>query len=366
MTVIQNPNYELIAGTSAFYQNPAYQSITIKEIESKTPLQSSYIYNTESKIWRVVKQIFSYLFFPIAIGDLIHSLIGRYADVLPASNPTRMGYDPDHALKSRKAIDLTADWKYKRLTVEVDGYQIDAMLMGKPSTFKSGRWMVNAAGNGGFYEDFLAHSKELKHILTEIKGNAIVFNYPGVGASSGMPNRSGMAKAHKAILNFLEDKQKGLAAKEIVGMGISIGGGVQGEALNDYEFKPDVKYVFIKDRTFSDFCQAALSVTGSKIKSLLLRIFGWNISPIDSSKRLDCPEIILQTAHNGKYHEIIKTSDICDDGIINAEASLAKALMEDPECPLENKYFIGLKENHNEPFHKPGIIAKKINDLLAQ
>ena len=106
--------------------------------------------------------------------------------------------------------------------------------------------------------------------------NAIVFNYPGVGASSGLPNRQAMAKTYRAMLNFLEDRTNGIGATEIIGYGHSIGGGVQGDALKTHELKKDVKYVFVKSRTFSDLSTTA-SLLMAKPFGFLVKILGCNI-----------------------------------------------------------------------------------------
>lgn len=353
---------DTLSGDKVFYNQTDYLEATKRDFDQNKPLPVNYTWNTENKIIRIVKQIFSIIIFPIGIYKLLHTLAGKVA-LLPASSPSLMGYPKNHANDSRSNISLDGEWKYKRITVEVDGYKIDATIVGKASTLNNGRWMLASNGNGEFYEDKLSDNHDFKQILSEINGNAIVFNYPGVGASSGLPNRQAMAKAYRAMLNLLEDQKNGIGAKEIIGYGHSIGGGVQGDALKTHELKKDVKYVFVKSRTFSDLSTTA-SILTSKPLGFLVKMLGWNMDSVESSKKLQAPEIIMQTAKVRGYEELNDSSKIIDDGVIPANASLAKALLEDNKCPKQNKVFIGMQEQHNDGLNDPSFLAKKIETLL--
>lgn len=358
----------LLTGTYAFYRQPEYEKETKKELAAISPPSPViYKHETETKTWRVAKNIFSVIIFPIAIYRLIHSLIGKIA-LLPASTPKILGLPADYALQTRKSTSLDGEWKVKRISVEVDGYIIDAAIMGKASTFANGRWLLSSNGNGEFYEQKL-QSQSFKNILAHLEGNAIVFNYPGVGASSGLPNREAMSKAYKAILSFLEDKNKGIGANEIIGYGHSIGGGVQGDALCSHKLKQGIKYCFVKSRTFSDLSTAARYVTGSKVLGFLVYLFGWNISSVESSRKLQAPEIIMQTAAVSSYTNLQEEkARIIHDGVIPAKATLANKLLEEEEShPLaKEKYFMGLQEQHNSPIHGPRHLVEKINEMLRK
>jgi hypothetical protein len=354
---------DILNGDRAFYNQPDYLVSTQRDFAQSKSLPVNYTWNTENKIIRIVKLIFSILIFPIGIYQLLHALGGKLA-LLPASTPCLLGYPENHANNSRSNIELLDGvWKYKRITVEVDGYKIDATIVGKASTLNNGRWMLASNGNGEFYEDTLSYDRDFKQILSEVNGNAIVFNYPGVGASSGLPNRQAMAKAYRAMLNLLEDQANGIGAKEIIGYGHSIGGGAQADALKTHELKKDVKYVFVKSRTFSDLSTTA-SILTCKPLGFLVKILGWNMDCVKSSKKLQAPEIIMQTAKVKGYEELNDSSKIIDDGIIAANASLAKALLDDDNCPKQNKVFIGMQERHNEGLNDPSFLAQKIETLL--
>lgn len=353
----------ILGGKKAFYSQPDYKAKSKAEFAQKECLPVSYCHNTESTIVRVAKLIFSILIFPVGIHHLLHSLAGKMG-IVPASNPSLMGYTSSHPEESRRRISLNGVWKYKRLTVEVDGYKIDAMIVGKASTLRNGRWLVESLGNGEFYEETLSESSELYGLLGRLKSNGIVFNYPGVGASSGLPNRWAMAKAYRAILSFLEDAQKGVGAKEIIGFGHSIGGGVQSDALQDHELKKGIKYVFVKSRTFSTLSQMASHIV-PKPWNWLATLLGWNIDSVKVSQKIKVPEIILQTASVQTQEELTDSSKLRDDGVIPAKASLAKALLDSPTNRKAKKVFIGIQEGHNDALRDSTLLARKIEQFLS-
>ncbi len=357
------PLREILSGENAFYRQPDYLKVTQQELASNTLLPVSYTWNSESKVSRVFKEILSIIVFPIGICQALHRLAGKVA-ILPASSPSLMGYPKNYATETRSQVYLENEWKHKRLTIEVDGYKIDAVIVGKAPTLGNGRWMLPSNGNGEFYEQKLVYN-ELYQLLNELNGNAIVFNYNGVGVSSGLPNRAAMAKGYRAMLAFLEDKEKGIGAREIIGYGHSIGGGVQGDALKNHELKKDIQYVFVKSRTFSDLSTTA-SLLIHRALGFLVKILGWNMDCVHSSKKLQAPEIIMQTACVCDYQELTDSSKIINDGVIPAKASLAKALLDDPTTPRENKIFIGMPEYHNGGLRDPGYLARKIEACLHQ
>lgn len=351
---------DLLSGPNAFYAQPTYLKDTQRSFAAKA-LPISYKWNAESKVTTVFWQVFSCLIFPItATYNLIHSLIGRI--VLPASTPWLMNRPGDIAAQCRSEIDINNDkeWKYKRLFVQVDDHVVDMMLVGKPSTFSNGKWMLSSNGNGELYEVKLAYDQEFMHLLELTGSNALVFNYPSVGDSPGSPNQESMVKAYKLMLRILtEDKEYGIGASHLIGYGHSIGGGVQGEALKDHALKKGVKEVFIKSRTFSSL-SATVSYMTTSLLGLLVKIFGWEMDSTESSKKLQAPEIILQTVDS--------EGEICHDGVIPAEATLMRALYEDPSFHKENKVFMKIENRHNEllSYTQLQLLACQIDTLFKK
>lgn len=355
-----------LSGENAFYKVPNYYKATKDEFSYKKviDLPVTYTCNTENKITRIAKKIFSTIVFPIGIYQALHNLAGKI--IVLSSNPNNRPFS-NNVIEMRTKISLNKQWKYKRIHIKVDDHHIDAMIIGKTSTLDNGKWILASNGNGEFYEDHLHNDSEFKQILSEMKGNGLVFNYPGVAGSSGGPNRQAMTKAYHAMLSFLEDKENGIGAKEIIGYGHSIGGGVQGEGLKTYQLKKDIKYVFVKSRTFSNLSLLVSSALDNKALGHLVKILGWNIDSVTSSKNLKVPEIILQTAQNQnfyQYKELNNSSTIINDSVITKEASLAKILLDDANCSKENKLFIGITESHNVPLKNPKLLAEKVNNFL--
>ncbi|MES2200356.1 MAG: hypothetical protein V4489_09355 [Chlamydiota bacterium] len=194
-------------------------------------------YDTYSSVGKALRMACSPL---TAIYNVFHSSMGYVG--IPATMKTWENENPGS----------TDEWSHKCFTLDVDGYKIDATILGNRGASSSKRWVLGSFGNGGCYQEEMYDSKYFKPLLTELKANAIVFNYTGVDKSSGPPNRKAMAKAYEIMLKILEDKTDGLGAEEIVGYGHSIGGGVQSDGIKNHKFKPTIKYVFIKDRTFSN------------------------------------------------------------------------------------------------------------------
>lgn len=354
----------ILYGNIPFYRAPDYVEATKRDFSATKALPPIYVWNTQSKIVRIAKEILSILIFPIWIYNKVHSLIGKYAGILPSSNLDMMKTNLEELKKTRLSLDLKGEWKYKRFTVEVDGYQVDATLMGKPSTLKNRRWVVYSGGNAEFCEHKM-RDREFSVLLTGLNANGIVFNYPGVGSSSGEPSRKAMAKAYRAMLNLLEDTKNGIGAKTVVGVGRSIGGGVQGDALREHPIKKDIKYVFVKTVTFSDLASTAASLV-HPIMDPLVKLVGWNLRSVESSKALTVPEITIQSANVDKPEELHDTEKLIDDGVIMSGDSLAMALLEDEECPKENKTFFGVPGSHNTPLNDPSFLVKKIKYYLAR
>lgn len=354
---------DVLSGEKAFYRQDGYNRIC-KE-EAKTILTTpSFICVFENKVVRIAKFILSVMIFPIGIYQCLHVLAGR--KIVQSSSRT----DLDSC--RRLNMDPTGEWKYKRIMVKVDGLAVDGYIVGTQETLGNGRWMLRSCGNYESCEDNLLcrHSNKFK-LLKKLNTNMLIFNYPGVGASSGSPTRQAVVKAYLAMLTFLEDEKRGIGAKEIIGYGYSLGGNVQGEALNIHKLKERIKYVFVKDRTFSylsttvfDLYSKISSVVATVLSNLIIAL-GYNMNSVESSMKLQAPEILIQTV-KGSTGIIEHSEYIVDDGVISAKASLAKSLLDDPRGHGENKIFIGIQGLHRDPLKRETIdfLADSIEKCL--
>lgn len=346
----------LLTGDKAFYRQPDYEKATLEDLSRLEALAPCYTVTIESRISRIAKVILAIVFFPLGIWYLLHRVAGFI--LVPAS------LDPEIAkvsIAAREALNLGGPWKYKRFTVAVDDCIVDACVIGRENTLGNGRFVLKSFGNGETYR-LTDHSFE--QFLTEINGNAIVFNTPGVGGSVGGPSRDTMAKAYRAMLQFMEDQDKGLGAKEIIGYGYSIGGAVQATGLNEHTLREDLKYLFIKDKTFSTLGDIAGDVAGGFL-GFVVKALGWNISIVDSSIRLKAKEIIIQTISGYQEKKLTSSEQIVNDGIITPSASLAKAILESKE-PMYEKVVIGTPTDHGTPLMDITILSDEVNRMLSE
>lgn len=351
--------------SSLYGQNPFYNqadyavSMENEFLQVKPPQEQEPSYTVVNPSRFKCLKVLSWVIFPIGISiglcKCIHALAGKF--VLSSSGRSNSAADRQMIVTNLQARG-TEGWKFKRLTIVVDGCRIDATIMGKASTLQNRRWVLATNGRGGLYEDkFDERGLGFRALLDKVQGNALIFNYSGVGGSAGyFPQRKAMAKAYSAMLTFLEDQEKGIGAKKIIGYGYSIGGGIQGEGLRKHTLKPwsEIKYVFVKNKSFSNFCAAASLIKSPApppnscclrkclvrlldwkpfrgLRRLTVKLLGWNLSSRKSSKMMQVPEIIR---HSSK------------DEIIGDNASLARELLGDKNCSKRLKVFIPTKENH--------------------
>ncbi len=308
---------------NSFFKNPYYSEDLKKEYDNPT---ASCVYRDLRHKTEASTFPFFYL-----IKKLVPLLI------LPAITRSR----PD---SFGSELSREQEFKYKRLTIRTGDLSIDATLMGTADTFQHSKWILPSLGNMELYEDKLL-STNFQSLLKKSNSNAILFNYPGVGASTGIPSSKAAVKAYQAVLRFLEDEKNGVGAKQIIGYGFSIGGGIQGEALKDYPLEEGlekgIQYVFVKDRSFSTLEKVARYFVGFLGKILFL--FGWSLDSIKSSKKLAklrIPEIVIQATD---IHNVPVS-----DGVISAYASLKKDIY---ELGLPYKTYINLRTHQPELLH---------------
>jgi len=335
-----------------FYEQSDYIEVTKNELASVQPVNLVYSDSVLRKIWIIAKEILSIIIFPIKVYNLFHAVLGKHIgkySLLPAANPKIKGNPEDYAHHKRNQFDINDEWKIKRISFDIDGYLIDGAIMGKESTLQNGRWVYMTNPNTHCYEHILelGFTKDLleaedpEDLNKEdsekggVEGNIIAFNYPGVGASSGLPNCSAMKKISRVILNFIENEIK---ANTIFAYGHSIGGAIQGEVLKNYKFKKEIRVFAIKNRTFGSLSKTAAYRARVKFNRLfawliipLIKFVGWQISCFESSKKLEVPELIIQSANvDNDYTDISKNPEkIKDDAAIKKETTLAWEFLKD-------------------------------------
>jgi len=348
-----------------FFEEEGYERRMEREFAA--PLAPvGYVWNSEEACAQQKKKNLSVLFFPHALYTMAHSLIGRL--VVPASTPSLLGMSGSSAsvaaLFRRLLLVGDGQWKYKRMTVQVDEKMVDAYLVCRPETFRNKRWVLWSSGNGEFAENLLLEGTA-QRLLQEVGGNGLLFNYPAVGSSGKPIKKESMIKAYRALLHFLQDREKGLGAEELIAYGHSIGGAVQALAVKkEKSLLSTLRFVAIKSRTFSSLTSlmesCPLCVLGCFLKTM-----GWEMEVASCSKALEYPEIVLQTAAVASP-QIVNHSPVhfIDDGVLPARATLARSLL---RSDLSRKCLIAIPEKHNDELGQATLrlVGQTVDEFLS-
>lgn len=354
-------------GINPFYQEADYESKLKADLNVEKALPITFQESLMHKIGRIAFYIFSIIVFPIGIFNFIHWIGGKF--IVPSSSPTKLGHPADHAYQERKKINPKQKWKAKRFSLPIDesGIKIDVLLVGKIETLTKKRWLINCDGNHSFYEKTAQqfnknpNRKDFKRLLKLTNSSGILFNYPDVGASEGA-GRKDLEKAYKTILNFVES-DKGLDAEEIISFHTSLGGGVKAAVVEEHEFKPSKKYVYVENQVF-DTLSNAIGDHVSRLLQPISHLFFWDMDAVKGSKALKVPEIILQKGDVSQYTEVHDSEKILGDGLVSKTNNLAKRLLDDPTVDRTKKRFIATTEDHGKELKEPEFLAKQILSFL--
>jgi hypothetical protein len=346
-----------------------FETLQLQEWQGKCKPKIVYEYETESKIKRINQILFSALIFPIGLGRLVHGLVGKLifcgwvmspkaqrkfflikALMGQSENCQRMWMgEQDNTYLANNRQKLIA----KRIHVLVNGQKVDALIYGRRDTINNGVWTLVAQGAGCCMEAINEYQFEKNDTL---KSNYLFFNYPGVGASSGLPSKKQVVNTYIAMLKFLEDQSKGIGAKKIICWGRSIGAAVQGEALKNHTLQTSIKYVSVKDRTFSRLTEVSWYTK-------ILKFLGWEFDCVADSEELEkkgIQEIILQSKQSSS--NFLTKDGIGGDGFLSKTNTLAYSLLE-KQSTWRHKKFIGLNLSFGH-YGLPPLSYAGIGDLI--
>ncbi len=359
--------YSDLYGPRAFYNNPEYPVQMRRDFTLSGRLPVSYEWNPrpsdiEDTEWRIVKCV-RYIFHVIAAWAIVPaSFLSFFASFscIVSLCPTLSFYNTQNL---RKLFCPLAEsfWKCQRTTISADGNDVDTVLMINSMNPNPKKWMVAALGNGQLYEGTLHPLSQLREVAEHAGCNLIVFNYPGVGESSGFCTREAMENACLGVINFVEEKAQ---ADELILYGHSIGGGVLADAFARHERKEGVNYTFVASRTFSDLSTLVSKYSYEWLGSFV-QMIGWDIHPASSLENLPVPTVVLQTASNQDGWKVLQNSSelAFTDKIILKEASLAGALLKPSQ--REDLICVGIPETHNVPFRDPSLVSTYIEEARA-
>lgn len=320
------------------------------------------------------KPIYTYTFIPpkpLKSPDFMGHLINSQAASLlvPAISVNKKPEALAIRQQAHRWLLQNPDWVGKRLKVQEGTNEIDVFLFGKKEDLPKKRFLIISNGNGNTSEEAF---EGYRHLAEQLNATLIAFNYPEVGHSNNRVSRNGLVASNLAVCEFVET----LNPKEVVYLGISIGGGVQGTSHKYQPFtqtastEKEPSRVFVKYQTFTNLRDTAydlmqnlskngpadvrlkLSAVSATIgtKEIFKQTFksmAWQLKSTKTSKMLAHPEIIVQTAKTPHPKE---ASDIISDSLFSPENSLAHNLLQDGGAAnWPRKKFIGTQAMHGTP-----------------
>ena len=383
-----------LRGPQAFYHQPNYEQVTKRELESSSPPDVPiYTYESGSKWVRIPKELFftgsslaliytmttfclkkissrleslprlpkyvkwitnlagAYRIIQITIGYAAHPL--AFPLFFPIAKLQGGDFD-----KMRGGF--SCNHVAKRVSVVADGALLDVVVVGKKNNLIQGkRCILFSLGNAQPYETEMIN-KDYLALADRLNAVAVFYNPATCGRSSGwFPHPDKMVASHRAMLSFVEEE---LGVAEIIDWGHSIGAGLQGEDIKDHPFKENKKYVFVKSKSFDNLSEMGehFFFNGAKYP---VKFFWRDYDSYASSKNLQHPEIIIQqgTHPESGYRVLNNVSQLKDsDGVIPAKCSLAKAILEDAECPKDKKTLLTASKSHMAELEDISYLAKLI------
>ena len=162
-------------GQYPFYKNVDYQKKVEQSFSNTTSSRkANFVYDSHKKISFLAKRTFSLYNMPGYFYFLTHHLLGKYTGIFLLPAQAFFGILSEQEVHSiRRFIPILLqewnesnqeDWVVKRLCIEVQGYQIDAMLIGKASMMDNRRWLLFSEGNTGRYEEHFKNKRSLEKL----------------------------------------------------------------------------------------------------------------------------------------------------------------------------------------------------------
>lgn len=364
-----------------------------EELKSKQLPEPLYNVNFEQAgvvytVVSVAQWIFSWLFFPVQIQKFSHKLAKRV--VLPSawkdrSAVIRFGENwPLDTLKMSAAgfsvwllpvlsefrltkfaekwifarnTALDRYWEFKRFCVGVNGEKIDAIFLRQKKLHQSNRILFYCCSENELAEGKI-YDTELLTLANKTHSHVIVWNYSGIGASTGGGSQDELISGCRAMLQCIER----LGFKEIISYGHGLGAAVLLSAHSQHRKKEDVVYTVVARSPFATLSQAISCQYGFFVK-LFVRFSGWYFDNVKVLNSFPYRTLILHTAAVKSCEYLKRPSQIIPDGVLDdPDASLGVALLAKAEEVGWNQEVIGFREVHNEPLAYKQIewLAKEI------
>lgn len=307
---------------------------------------------------RVVIFVLKIVLFPWALCELAKYVTQRIVmtPLYPAQSRIVKYFEKclaSEALDSHKKEMLedmiSQGFEVKEVVLQKNGVNYSGILAGHKDHIGNGQWIIQATGNCAPIEYAFNRYAER---YSQIGFNTLLINGPAVGHSEGQAKPHTMGGAQEIGISYLETA---VQAKKIVMAGSSLGGAAMGQAVLQHEFKPNVRYLSVRQMTFdcsSNICAKIIAASFPRLEWLVKKLVQWSceMDSVAASQRLQelgIKEVIIQSSvREFAEGEIPSVDDFGSDGVIHAEASLAAKLVQ--QGIVDHKMFIGLRyADHN-------------------
>lgn len=337
---------------------------------------------------KVAKWIFSWVLFPVQIHNFSHKLakrvvlpsawkdrtaVIRFAEnwpldtrkmseagfsiwILPILSQFRLKGFLEKWLVSR-STSLDKGWEFKRFVVGVDGEKIDAIFLRQKKLQVANRILFYCCSENELAEGKI-HDVELLSLAHKTHSHVVVWNYSGIGSSTGGGSQGELIKGCRAMLQCIER----LGFKEIISYGHGLGAAVLLSAHSQHRKKEDVLYTVVARSPFSNLSKA-LSCQYGSLMSLFVRFAGWHFDNVKILSSFPYRTLVLHTAAVKSCEYLKRASQIIPDGVLeDTDAALGTTLLNHAEELGWNQQVIGFREVHNEPLSYRQIewLAKEI------
>ncbi len=377
------------------YINPIYDGFEAGTIEasklnsSEAELVSAkrekvdYSENSRIRSWKDTAKdigliIAKTVLYPWGIYSLCRVAISRIAMtfIFPAQS-IFVGHSEQYSDTLRKgAAEGLKKFIVRHVILEKNGIRYSGLLIGHPETINNGCWIMHATGNYGLIE---LDAKKFAKKNHKRGFNTLLINGPGVGRSKGSANPETMGDAQEIGISFLENAIK---AHKIVLSGYSLGGAAIGQAVLKHEFKSDIQYTVVLDKTFDSLNHIIKCIFRKFHLCINLNLIAWLGFEMDTTaalKKLEdnkIVQIIIQKSNCASPSTKIPIASFEDDGVIPAEASLGLAMNQ--QKLSTHRYFFPSSDKHEiltPPFDAIDKILehnafqqfiKKVNEKLPE
>jgi hypothetical protein len=235
------------------------------------------------------------------------------------------------------------------------------------------RWIFWCCGNGEHYEELLEFGQKYSQ---EVGTHILLFNYRGIGASSGYPRVSqDLVDDGVACFKFLINK--GIDPKNILIHGRSLGGGTGIQVRSYWPEGP-----FLSERSFTSASMMAQETYGSLFKRLVF-LGNWEFDSVKAWKKITGTKIVIY--HQGDLiipynhrcalaHVLLKKNDpscfleLRSSWIRVHDSNKGSSLIEESEIHKDPKKWvtIGKEEPHNQSLDLDPVEWKQIVDAAKK